>query len=653
MSINQLIPVKISDLPYGSPENLTKIPVEQPDGTVMYINYQDIVNTTYVPTDAMLKSVYDPTDSGSVVNSNNLNGNPPSYYLNRTNHTGSQAISTISGLQTYLDSKIDLTEKGAADGVAPLNSSGTIDPSYLPYAGLSWQGTWDANTNTPALSDGTGSSGQWYKCAVAGTQNLGSGNITFSVGDWVIHNGTIWEKNGDAASVSSVNGQTGAVVLDTSDVDPTTNRRYITDLWQSALTAAQAAGLNATDRRFALLNEVQASISVIPGILSPEAFGATHSTDTFADRGYNQAYIDANYPGIGAVTTDVIDWAAIQKCFYLAGSQDATIMFSPYKYRTNNPIVTNANPKHIKLIGNNATIQPVNNTAYAILGMPVPANQAAADVMIANAKFDISDLKIEANSNQTGIYQNCTYNSVMSNVYVYGGAKGIECIFCLDSVLMYPFVYGATNGIVFRSGSGVWSGATNDNSSAHMVYMLSPTVKMFGGNTAIYIHNSQGLVIDSPLIEGTTCVRGIDIGGTMSTDKAQFIRNIYMECTGGISGALVYYRTDGDILEIDGILCHHAAMLVDAASTSGTGQVIVKKVRYAPLPAGGKYFTNSSMWWTFQDCWQFYNPAAPITTMQSYFAGTAPSFYEDIMPQTTRTIAPMYNTSTNKFQIRY
>lgn len=39
----------------------------------------------------------------------NLNGQPPSYYLNRANHSGTQAISTVTNLQSTLDSKANKT----------------------------------------------------------------------------------------------------------------------------------------------------------------------------------------------------------------------------------------------------------------------------------------------------------------------------------------------------------------------------------------------------------------------------------------------------------------------------------------------------------------------------------------------------------------
>jgi len=72
---------------------------------------------------------------------------------------------------------------------------------------------WDSSTNSPTLSDGTGDQGDVYRVTVAGTQNLGSGDIMFDVGDYVIHNGTVWEKSDTTDAVSSVDGQTGDVDL--------------------------------------------------------------------------------------------------------------------------------------------------------------------------------------------------------------------------------------------------------------------------------------------------------------------------------------------------------------------------------------------------------------------------------------------------------
>jgi hypothetical protein len=66
--------------------------------------------------------------------------------------------------------------------------------NWISINGENYKGSWNASTNTPALADGFGISGDNYKVSVAGSQNLGSGIIAFTVSDLVIYNGTIWEK---------------------------------------------------------------------------------------------------------------------------------------------------------------------------------------------------------------------------------------------------------------------------------------------------------------------------------------------------------------------------------------------------------------------------------------------------------------------------
>ena len=83
-----------------------------------------------------------------------------------------------SDIQTQLDAKIDDTEKGANNGVATLDAGGKIPASQLPNTVMEFKGNWDASTNSPTLADGTGNAGDVYLVNVAGTQDLGSGNIS-------------------------------------------------------------------------------------------------------------------------------------------------------------------------------------------------------------------------------------------------------------------------------------------------------------------------------------------------------------------------------------------------------------------------------------------------------------------------------------------
>ena len=85
--------------------------------------------------------------------------------------------------------------------------------------GLNYQGAWNASTNTPSLADGTGTKGHFYEVSVAGVQDLGSGSITFEIGDYCAHNGSIWQKIDRVDIVTSVFSRIGAIVALASDYD--------------------------------------------------------------------------------------------------------------------------------------------------------------------------------------------------------------------------------------------------------------------------------------------------------------------------------------------------------------------------------------------------------------------------------------------------
>lgn len=127
-------------------------------------------------------------------------------------------LSNQSDLQTALDAKQALSEKGQANGYASLGPDGKVPAAELDVSAFNYLGSWDASTNTPTISDATGNNGDLYKVSVAGSQDLGSGSISFAVGDHVVHDGTAWENFGASESVASVNGLTGVVVLDANDV---------------------------------------------------------------------------------------------------------------------------------------------------------------------------------------------------------------------------------------------------------------------------------------------------------------------------------------------------------------------------------------------------------------------------------------------------
>ena len=109
---------------------------------------------------------------------------------------------------------------GSANGVATLDAGGTVPLSQIPSSikgGVSYQGTWNASINTPTITSGVGSKGYYYVVSVAGNTNI-DGITSWNIGDWIIFNGTAWEKVDNTDAVTSVNGYTGTVALTYTDV---------------------------------------------------------------------------------------------------------------------------------------------------------------------------------------------------------------------------------------------------------------------------------------------------------------------------------------------------------------------------------------------------------------------------------------------------
>lgn len=119
--------------------------------------------------------------------------------LNRGNHTGTQAISTITGLQTALDGKISVDgEKLLSD-----NNYTTAEKDKLAAitaltgsTNFTWRfrGAWNPNTNNPNLQNGTGTPGDFFSVSANGTRSFGNQTFNFIEGDLVFYSGGVWRR---------------------------------------------------------------------------------------------------------------------------------------------------------------------------------------------------------------------------------------------------------------------------------------------------------------------------------------------------------------------------------------------------------------------------------------------------------------------------
>lgn len=194
------------------------------------------------------------------------------------------------------------SEVGAASGVASLDGGGKVPLSQLPSALMEFQGNWNPNTNTPALVDGTGTTGftYWVSAADAGpVSGLNDPSmVNFQVGDLVIYNGTAWVLTTPAAGVSSVNGAQGAVTVNAIN-------QLTGDVTTSAASGSQSkatslvATSNATLVTLSALTTASTLASV--GTITSGTWNAT--TIAIAHGGTGQTSAAAAYNALSPMTT--------------------------------------------------------------------------------------------------------------------------------------------------------------------------------------------------------------------------------------------------------------------------------------------------------------------------------------------------------------
>lgn len=234
---------KISQLPLADPLSGSElVPVVQ-NGRNKRVQVSDIASLAGTG-----------TGTGTV---NSVNGKPGPDIVLTASDVG--AATALQGSKA--DTAEQLSSKNQPLGYAGLDGSGKVPPSLLPYTVLELQGPWDASTNTPALINGSGTPGQFYIASTSGTVDFGDGPITFSSGDSVICGGDgKYFKSENTNSVLSVNGKSGSVVLNKSDVG-LSNVDNTRDLDKPVSTATQT----------------QLSLKANISSLAPSAFSGSYS----------------------------------------------------------------------------------------------------------------------------------------------------------------------------------------------------------------------------------------------------------------------------------------------------------------------------------------------------------------------------------------
>jgi hypothetical protein len=126
--------------------------------------------------------------------------------------TSQSVLDTLASLQTQIDNLIP-SQTGNSGKFLTTNGTSTSWASVA--GGLSYQGTWNATTNTPTLASSTGTNGYYYVVATAGSTNL-NGITDWQIGDWLLFNGSTWQKIDQSETLQTITSTDGSVTVTTS-----------------------------------------------------------------------------------------------------------------------------------------------------------------------------------------------------------------------------------------------------------------------------------------------------------------------------------------------------------------------------------------------------------------------------------------------------
>lgn len=442
--------------------------------------------------------------------------------------TGLQWISGSDEFATnqQLDNYQLLSEKGQALGYTPLNSGSKIDEQYLPDSILgqvTYQGTWNADTNTPTLPDPPPSTtkGEYYVTDVGGTQF----GIDFKVGDWIISNGEEWQKVDNTDAVTSVFGRLGNIQALASDYDAFYDNYQGWDLFvdggtrKARITSEEnvnfAGGTNVSLGYSSTNNTVTVnstdtflnslSFNTGDGILTATLNNGSTATENLDDR-----YALNNSIGDGTLTLNTSGIAAGASSF--SANQNSNSTFTVDVPGTNLTMGGSGNNRTVNSsTGNNVSI-PIASTTDA--GFLSTGDKDKLDRIEADAEVNVQS-DWTATSGDAFIKNKPSLNiSNWNTAYSWGDHAGLY-----DNYQGWTlFTNGADRGSItsgenleFKSGGGIsLSYATSNNNTVTFSHADTSTLSgTYGGA-------DNGIVIEDITLDGYGHITGV---GTRDLDS--------------------------------------------------------------------------------------------------------------------------------------
>lgn len=566
--------------------------------------------STIDPNDFLDKATYDPNDDGSVVAADSVQGYNAAGLLARANHTGTQAQSTITNLVSDLAAKLNSSAVGVS--VAQL-VAGVVPVGQLPFSSTAYLGVYNANTNTPTLTNGVGTAGQWVWTTVAGS--AGPQGAT-SLNAAVVYNGSIWQVGPTVTgSIVSVNGQTGAaVVLDLDDIADTLTR--------AAVSPDEAAGIAASTYPITAANpavskqEITNLIVVGNGVFMAELFSNGHTLgdgtlrllSTLTNPATGVAYTNVSAGNYWTrvnsaytinVNTMSIDWIARQEAYLAMGQDGYSKIISPGgrgycpSQTWDLPRSQEAVPLYrrgYKFIFDDQGSVTYNRTGNnIILYKRMPVDQTEAQGVFLDYGYFFQNMFLYGNqtnnANNLGIQLGATTHSRFDNIETNSFNQSIDIQFALElSMKNIKHVNYYTHGT--KIGKGTWTGATSATAGVNMVDIVQHRCYNGSGRTPVaglYFYGCPGNVeADTLTFEGFNGAQqhifydNDASDGVAGAESALSLSNLYFETAGASRAAIRFKSAKGDFFVnkwSNIVSLANLPVLIEAEQPSGLGGV--------------------------------------------------------------------------------
>jgi hypothetical protein len=253
------------------------------------------------------------------------------YIVNNPGSTNLDGISSWSNNDwVVFDGSVWRKLSGSESVISVNGQTGAVN---IPIAsgGLNYLGLWNANTNDLGLASGVGNSGDYAIVGTAGATNL-DGITDWQLNDWAIFNGATWDKIDNSDLVTSVNSQTGTVVLNTGHISEVSNSRYVTDA--DLVTLSNTSGTNTGD-------EVQ-STTTVQGIIE---LATQAEVDTGTDT--ERAITPATLAGSALATNVSTNNSKVSNATHTGEVTGATALTAHPTMISNKPAVTPASGDYV------------------------------------------------------------------------------------------------------------------------------------------------------------------------------------------------------------------------------------------------------------------------------------------------------------------